>query len=134
MAEATRVREALDSALRQSADQLLAAAIPKADQVADAIERELNEGTDAVRARIADLRDAISKLGDLYGQAAWTRAVVHAEGRSVSPYRGSGGFTETLGKLRVVEDALAFELDNLAERRRQAEAERARPAGEAPGP
>lgn len=120
--EATRVKAALEDALRQSADQLLAAVAPKAGEVAAQIERELDEGIEAVRARIADLRAALAELGDLTAQAAWARSVVHAQGQTVSPYRKTAGFADTAGKVLLVEQALDYELGNLAERRRSAEA------------
>jgi hypothetical protein len=84
-------------------------------------ERELDEGADAVRARIADLRQALAELGGLHGQASFARALEHASGQSVSAFRASAGLSETAGKLTVVEQAFDFELAGIAERRRQAE-------------
>jgi hypothetical protein len=127
--EAQRQRQALEAALRQSADGLLQAAAPKAEEVAAELERELGAATEAIRARLADLGDGLAELGELFGQAAWTRALTHATGSSVGPFgRSTREFSETRGKLSVVTQALDFELRGIEERRRDAEAERAQRA------
>jgi hypothetical protein len=118
--QAQAAKQALDDALRTSADALLVAAVGRADVVAAEIEQELGETTEAIRARIADLRDGLAELGSLFGEAMWTRGLVDAAGQSVRPFRAGGGreFTETLSQLRVAEQALDFELRGIEERRR----------------
>jgi hypothetical protein len=110
--------------VRQSADALLAAAQPKAPQLVDELDQELRDGAEAVRARIADLTDALRELAELHAQAAWTRGLVGASGQSVSPFQAARGsvLSETLGKVGTVGQAFDFELGRLAERRRDAEA------------
>jgi hypothetical protein len=126
--EAQRVREALESALRQSADRLLQTAASKAEEVAAELESELAEATEAIRARIADLDEGLAELGELYGQAAWTRALTHASGQTVSPFGRSSAFAETRQKVTVASQALDYELQTIEERRRDAEAQRAEQA------
>ena len=117
--EAQRQRQVLEAALRESADGLLQAAAPKADEIASALEQEENEMVEEVRARLAAVGEAVRELADLTGQAAWVRWLVDASGQTASPYRSSSGdFGETLGAVSNVEAALSFELDALAARRR----------------
>jgi hypothetical protein len=120
--QAQAAKRALDDALRQSADALLAAVLGRAEAVAAEAEQELTEASEAIGARLADLVQALHALGQLYGEAGWARSLVDAgeAGRRVSPFRAAGGFEETVGKVRVVEQALAHELGIYAERRRGA--------------
>jgi hypothetical protein len=111
--EANRVREALEAGLRRSADRLLEAVQPKAGELAAELEQELGSETEAIRARMVDLRDGLAELGQLYAQAMWTRALVDASGSTVSAFRaGRGEFTETDGALSTVEQAFAHELSS----------------------
>ena len=127
--EAQRVREALDAALRASADALLQAAAPKAGEVAAELEQEQDALVEDVRARLVDVGEALRELADLTAQAAWARGIAGASGQTVSPFRPSASFGETLQKLVVVGQAFDFELGNLAERRRAAELQRVDQAG-----
>ena len=116
--QATRTRQVLEEALRESADRLLAAAEPKARELVDDFDREVRDGAESVRARIADLTDALRELGDLHSEASWTRAL--ADGYEVHPYRGGHGyFTETAGHVTTVGEAFTFELGRMEEHRRE---------------
>jgi hypothetical protein len=123
--DAIEVHAALDAALRRSADSLLATAQPAAAALADELEGELRDGAEAVRARLAELEQELSSLGDLHSTAAWTRFLAGASGQTVSPFRAghSAAFTETAGQIRTTAAALAFDLDRLEGRRRDAEAQ-----------
>jgi hypothetical protein len=121
--DAKRVRAALDDALRTSADRLLAAAAAAAGGVADELEAQLGERADDVRARLADLRDGLNELGELYVDATWTRALAElGERTTISPYQAgrSPAFRATLGELTTIEQALEHDVAAAEGRRREA--------------
>jgi hypothetical protein len=125
--EAQRVRRALDDALAASANGLLAAAEANAGGVADELERQLAERADDVRARLANLREGVAKLGELYSAAAWTRGLAEADARATVHAFQSGrspDFTATLGELTTVAAAFAEDVGRAEERRRLARDER----------
>jgi hypothetical protein len=125
--EAQRVGVALADALRTSADRLLAAAAANADEVAGGLERQLADRAADVRARLADLREGIAELAELYTAAGWTRFLAEADEQArLSPYpaRRSAMFTATLGEITTAERALEHELAAAEERRRQARDQR----------
>jgi hypothetical protein len=127
--EAERVHAALESALRTSADRLLAAAAAHADEVAGELERQLGDRVADVRARLADLQQAVAELDRLYASAAWVRWLAEAdEGARVSPFRagGSAAFTATTGELTTAEQAFTHDVDRIEERKRAAADERVR--------
>jgi hypothetical protein len=119
-----RAREALEDALRRSADLLLQGAAPKAEEVAGELERELGGLAEDVRARLADLTASIGELADLSAQAGWTRGLIHASGQSMSPFQGGRSplFSSAVGEIGRVSEAFEFELGKVAERRREAAA------------
>jgi hypothetical protein len=125
--QAHGVRRALDDALRTSADRLLAAAARHAEQVAGELEQRLGDGAADVLARLADLRQAVSGLGELYAAAGWVRSLAEAgEGATMSPYTAgnSRAMRNVLGELRIVEAAFTEDVTNAEERRRLARDER----------
>jgi hypothetical protein len=128
MEEAFRVKAALDSALRTSANRLLAAAAVCADEVAGGLERQLADGAADMRARLADLRDGIRELAELYSAAGWTRALADADEQATTmrPYQAgrSAVFSATLSEIRTAEQALEHDLGAAEERRRQARGQR----------
>jgi hypothetical protein len=123
--EAERIRDALETALRTSADRLLEQALPKAEQVAGKLERRLGEQTEQVRAQLAALGESLVDLGETAAQTAWTRAYIGRDDR-VSPFRAGGSalVQETLGRLRLLGEALEAELDAFHDRQRHAESVR----------
>lgn len=125
LAEADRVAAALEAGLLVSANNLLRLAQPLAGPVADRLERELEASTDDVRDGIAALRVRLLEVAEAYAAAAWVRALTRAQGTTVAPFtvgRSTAAFEKTAGELRVVGEALEYELDLLADRRRQAAA------------
>jgi hypothetical protein len=127
--QAQRVRRALDDALAASANALLAAAATHAEQVADELEAQLADGAADVRARLADLREGVAELGELFIAAAWTRSLAEAgeETTTVHAFQSgrSSAFTATLGELTTVAAAFDEDVANAEERRRLARDERA---------
>ncbi|MGH3077238.1 MAG: hypothetical protein ACRDPZ_03550 [Gaiellaceae bacterium] len=122
LAEAERVQGALNAAIVESGDRLLKAAQPEATALADTFDRELHDGTEAVRARILDLADALRELSGLHAEAAWIRWLAGATGETVRPFQaGSSAFKETLGHLTTVGEAFTFELNRVAEHRTEFE-------------
>jgi hypothetical protein len=124
--QAGQVRAALDDALRRSANRLLAAAAANAEGVAGELEQRLADGAADVRARLADLREAVGELAELYGSAAWVRWLA-AEGEgTIRPFTAgnSKAMQNVLGELRTVEAALTDDLASAEERLRVARVER----------
>jgi hypothetical protein len=127
MEEAVRVRAALDSALRTSADRILQAAAANAAEVAAGLERQLGDRAADVRARLADLREGIAELAEAYSTAGWTRALADmGDEGTMSPFQAgrSAAFTATAGEVRNAEAALEHELGAAEERRRLARDQR----------
>jgi hypothetical protein len=125
--QAKGIRVGLDDALRRSADRLLAAAVDNAATVAGELEQRLGDGAAEVRARLADLREAVVELGEAYSSAAWTRALAEmGEEGTISPFTAgrSTVMQSVAGELRTVEQAFDHDLANAEERRRQVADER----------
>jgi hypothetical protein len=124
--QANQLRTALDDGLRESADRLLAAAFVNAEQVVGELEQRLADGAADVRARLADLREAVAELAELYGSAAWVRWLA-AEGEGTIRAFTAGNskaMQNVLGELRTVEAALDSDLAAAEARRRQVADER----------
>lgn len=129
MEQALRTRSALEDALRRSADLLLASAAGKAEEVAAELDRELDGLAADVRARLADLGEALGELGSLTAQAGWTRGLVHATGQVSAFHAGHTGlFRDTLGDVSRVREAFEHELGQIEQRKRDADEERAQMA------
>jgi hypothetical protein len=127
MEEAMRVRAALDSALRTSADRLLAAAAGNAAEVAAGLEQQLADRAADVRARLADTRDGVAELAELYAVAGWTRTLAEiGDDARISPFQAgrSAAFTATQGEIRTAEQALEHDLASTEERWRLARDQR----------
>jgi hypothetical protein len=125
--QAQRVRRALDDALNDSANALLAAAATNAEKVAGELEAQLADGAADVRARLADLRQGVAELAELYSAAGWTRWLAEAgEEATMSPFQhgNSRAMQNTLGELQTVGQAITEDVSNAEERRRIAADER----------
>lgn len=80
-----------------------------------------------MRARLADVRDGIAELAELYAAAGWTRALAESgEDARVSPFSSgrSTAFAATLGEVSTAEQALEHDLFAAEERRRLARDQR----------
>jgi hypothetical protein len=124
--QAQRDRQALEDALADSANGLLAAAVPAAGGVADELEAQLAGHTDDVRARLADLDDSLTVLAELTVAAMWVRSLAGTSEATIHPYQTGRGraFTATAGELKTVAAAFAEDVASAEERRRLAADER----------
>jgi hypothetical protein len=119
---------ASQDALGDSANDLLALAVAKAPELADELEQQLGDRVAAVRAALGDLPRELEELDELFGRTAWVRWLAEAgENARVSPFRPGRGarfFSDTTNELSRAQQAFAYDLGRIEERRRAAREQR----------